>query len=146
MKSMSIAPLACASPAFFGHWRHERSSRMEDSQVDIHPRSAQYRRVRRKQILISPTQPGGGDEVAPRQLVIEGLRRMGWSEADLRSQRKGEPRKVDLAWELRSQTTMPLAWIAERLNMGTRGHLAWLLQQRGKSQPAAPANQRLRRI
>ena len=71
---------------------------------------------------------------------------MGWSEADLRAHRKGEPRKVDLAWELGSQTTMPLAWIAERLNMGTRGHLACLLQQRGKSQPAAPASQRLRRI
>ena len=84
--------------------------------------------------------------MAPRQLVIEGLERMGWSEADLRSHRKGEPRKVDLAWELGSQTTMPLAWIAERLNLGTRGHLAWLLQQRGKSQPAAPASQRLRRI
>ena len=80
------------------------------------------------------------------QLVIEGLKRMGWSEADLRAQRKGEPRKVDLAWELRSQTTMPLAWIAERLNMGTRGHLAWLLQQRGKSRHAAPADQRLLRI
>jgi hypothetical protein len=51
-----------------------------------------------------------------------------------------------LAWELRSQTTMPLAWIAERLSMGTRGDLAWLLQQRGKSRQAAPANESLIRI
>ena len=43
---------------------------------------------------------------------------MGWSEADLKARRKGEPRKVELAWELRSRTTMPLAWIAERLNLG----------------------------
>ena len=71
---------------------------------------------------------------------------MGWSEADLRSHRKGEPRKVDLAWELRSQTTLPLAWTAERLNLGTRGHLAWWRQQRGQSRHAAPANQRLLRI
>ena len=78
--------------------------------------------------------------------MIEGLERMGWSEADLRSHRKGEPRKVDLAWELGSQTTMPLAWIAERLNLGPRGHLAWLLQQRGKNRHAAPVNQRLLRI
>ena len=85
------------------------------------------------------------EAVQAEQLVIEGLKRMGWSEPDLRARRKGEPRKVDLAWKLRSQTTMPLAWIAERLNMGTRGHLAWLLQQRGKSRPAAPANQRLLR-
>jgi hypothetical protein len=75
------------------------------------------------------------------RLVVEGLKRMGWSEADLRARRKGEPRKVELAWELRSQTTMPLAWIAERLNMGTRGHLPWLLQQRGKSRRAAPTDQ-----
>ncbi len=45
------------------------------------------------------------------------------------------------AWELRSQTTMPLAWTAERLHMGSRGHLAWLLQRRGKSWHAAPADQ-----
>jgi len=83
------------------------------------------------------------EAVQAEQVVIAGLKRMGWREADLRARRKGEPRKVDLAWKLRSQTTMPLAWIAERLNMGTRGHLAWLLQQRGKSRPAAPANQRL---
>ena len=80
------------------------------------------------------------------RLVIGGLEGMGWSEADLSARRKGEPKKVDLAWDLRSQTTMPLAWIAERLNIGTRGHLAWLLQQRGKSRHTAPANQRLLRI
>ena len=68
---------------------------------------------------------------------------MGWSEADLKARRKGEPRKVDLAWKLRSQTTLPLAWIAERLSMGTRGHLAWLLQQRSDKLPAYPTDQRL---
>jgi hypothetical protein len=73
-------------------------------------------------------------------------KQMGWSEADLKARWKGEPRKVELAWELRAQTTMPLAWIAERLNMGTRGHLAWLLQRRGQSRLAAPADQCLLRI
>ena len=65
--------------------------------------------------------------------VVEGLKRMGWSEAELRARRKGEPRKVKLAQELRSKTTMRLAWIAERLNMGSRGYLAWLLGQRRKA-------------
>ena len=74
---------------------------------------------------------------------MAGLKRMGWSEADLKARRKGEPRKVDLAWKLRSQTTLPLAWIAERLSMGTRGHLAWLLQQRRDKLPAWPTDQRL---
>ena len=74
------------------------------------------------------------------RLVIAGLKRLGWREADLGARRMGEPRKVDLAWKLRSQTTMPLAWIAERLHMGSRGHLAWLLQRRGKSRHAAPTD------
>jgi hypothetical protein len=78
--------------------------------------------------------------------VVEGLKRLGWSKADLKARRKGEPRKVELAWELRSRTTMPLAWIAERLNMGTRGHLAWLLQRGGQSRHAAPADQCLLKI
>ena len=64
------------------------------------------------------------------RLVAEGLQRLGWSEADLQARRKGEPRKIELAGQLRAQTTMPLAWITTRLNMGSRGHLAWLLQQR----------------
>jgi len=84
------------------------------------------------------------EAVQAERRVVEGLKRMGWSEADLKGRRKGEPRKVELSWELRSRTTMPLAWIAERLNMGTRGHLAWLLHHRGQCQPAAPADQCLR--
>jgi hypothetical protein len=77
------------------------------------------------------------------RLVAEGLKRMGWSEADLKAHRKGEPRKVALARELRSRTTMPLAWVAERLSLGTRGHLAWLLQRRGKSRLAVTSDQSL---
>ena len=70
-------------------------------------------------------------------------KRMGWREAVLSARRKGEPRKVALAWELRLQTAMPLAWIAERLNMDSRGHLAWLLHHRGQSRLAVPADQGL---
>ena len=81
--------------------------------------------------------------VRAERLVAEGLQRMGWSQADLQERRKGEPRKVALAGQLRSQTTMPLAWIAERLHMGSRGHLAWLLQQGSRSRPSAPSNQAL---
>ncbi len=83
------------------------------------------------------------EAVRAERLVAAGLKRRKWREADLRARRKGEPGKVELAWELRSKTTMPLAWIAERLNMGTRGHLAWLLQRRGQGRPAASAPQPL---
>ncbi|HEY4076846.1 MAG TPA: hypothetical protein VGM26_07925, partial [Rhizomicrobium sp.] len=56
-----------------------------------------------------------------------GLKWMVWTQADLAKRRKGEAGKVRLAAELRSQTTMPLAWIAARLQMGSRGYLTWLL-------------------
>jgi hypothetical protein len=45
--------------------------------------------------------------------VVEGLKRLRWTEADLSARRKRERGKVQLAWELRSKTTMPLAWIAQ---------------------------------
>jgi hypothetical protein len=83
------------------------------------------------------------ETVQAERLVVEGLRRMGWIEADLKAHRKGEPRKFALARELRSRTTMPLAWIAERLGMGSRGHLAWLLQQRRRGGRVAPTSQAL---
>jgi hypothetical protein len=49
---------------------------------------------------------------------------MRWSEADLKARRKGDLRKVKLAQRLRSQTTLPLPKIAERLNRGAEG--IWL--------------------
>jgi hypothetical protein len=52
---------------------------------------------------------------------------------ELSKRRKGDPGKLGLAKELRSQTTMPLGWIAQRLHMGTRGYLAWLLQRGAKA-------------
>jgi len=41
---------------------------------------------------------------------------------------------------MRSKPTMPLAWIAERLNMGSRGHLAWLLRGLGRGRLVAPTD------
>ena len=61
------------------------------------------------------------------RLVAQGLKRLKWTEADLGARRKGAPGKVKLARELRMKTTMPLAWIADRLSMGSRGYLAFLL-------------------
>jgi hypothetical protein len=75
------------------------------------------------------------------RLVVEGLKRLRKSEADLGARRMGERGKVQLARELRSKTTMPLAWIAARLNMGSRGHLAWLLQERGSGRLTARTDQ-----
>jgi hypothetical protein len=52
--------------------------------------------------------------------------------------RKGHPFKIKLAMRLRSQTTVPLDWLAERLKMGTRGHLAHLLYRQEQSAPGKP--------
>ena len=52
---------------------------------------------------------------------------MGWTEKDFAARRKGDPAKVKLAAEVPVGTAMPLAWIAERLAMGSRGYLTWLL-------------------
>ena len=71
-------------------------------------------------------------EAQAQRLVKEGLTRMKWKEKDLQERRKGDARKVRLACELRAKTTMPLAWIAERLKMGSRGYLTWLLYRHGK--------------
>jgi len=57
------------------------------------------------------------------------LKRLGWTAAELRGRRKGDPQKVELAWRMRAETTMTLAWIAEELNMSAGGLLANLLRQ-----------------
>jgi REP-associated tyrosine transposase len=75
-------------------------------------------------------------EARAERLLDEALVRMGWTKDHLRARLKGDPHKVQIARELRARTTMPLAWIAEQLNMGSRGYLAWLLQR----PTTAPAN------
>jgi hypothetical protein len=62
------------------------------------------------------------------RMVVEGLGRLGWAEQELRRRRKGDKKKVRLARQLREQTTMSLAWIAERLQMGRWTYVSSLLQ------------------
>ena len=67
------------------------------------------------------------------------LKRKGWTEDDLRVRRKGDVFRVRLAQRLRVETTVTLKWIAERLRMGTRGHLTHLLYwRRRKKQGKKP--------
>lgn len=66
------------------------------------------------------------------RLVKEELARLGWQDSHLRQRRKGDAEKVRLATRLRKETTMTLGWIAERLQMGTKTHLAHLLYWQGR--------------
>jgi len=68
-------------------------------------------------------------EARAERWVKDKLKAMGWKEKELAARRKGDPDKIRLAAELRAQTTMPLAWIAQRLAMGSRGYLTWLLHR-----------------
>jgi putative transposase len=62
-------------------------------------------------------------------IVCKELRRVGWREQELQDRPKCDGRKVALAMELRRRTTMPLKWVAQRLNMGTWTNLSNLLSQ-----------------
>ncbi len=60
------------------------------------------------------------------------LRKLGWDEEELERRRKGDPQKIKIALCLRQETTMTLAWVASRLKMGTKTHLAHLLYWQGR--------------
>jgi REP-associated tyrosine transposase len=71
-------------------------------------------------------------EARAQRLIEQALHKKGWSADELKARRKGDTFKVRLAEQLRAQTTVTAAWIAERLPMGTRGHLTHLLYRRNK--------------
>jgi REP element-mobilizing transposase RayT len=76
-------------------------------------------------------------EAKAERLIEEALRLEGLRAEHLASWRKGHPFKLKLAMKLREQTTVTVAWIAERLAMGSRGHLMHLLYKSGKGQRSA---------
>jgi hypothetical protein len=79
-------------------------------------------------------------EAKAERLVGEALREDGVPEDQLKTWKKGHPYKMNLALRLRAETTVTIGWVAERLHMGTRGHLAHLLwkTRRGVASPTAP--------
>ena len=64
-------------------------------------------------------------------IVAEELAQRQWKTEDLAAMRKGDAEKVAIARRLRRETTMTLAWIAARLRMGSKTHLAHLLYWAG---------------
>jgi hypothetical protein len=77
-------------------------------------------------------------------LIHEALCAQGVPEEQLGRWRKGHPFKIKLALRLRTETTVTLDWIAKRLNMGTRGHLAHLLYRHTHSRLQPPSTDQLR--
>jgi hypothetical protein len=66
-------------------------------------------------------------EAKAKRIVTEEMKRRKWDEKSLVARRKGDAGKVAIAQRLRRETTVTLAWIANRLQMGTQTHLAHLL-------------------
>lgn len=76
-------------------------------------------------------------EQKAQRIIAQELARAGWEEADLACGLKNDPRKLAIAARLRKETTLPIKWIAARLQMGTtksaRSMLHRWMHQSGKS-------------
>jgi REP-associated tyrosine transposase len=73
-------------------------------------------------------------EAQAERIVRQELTRRKWDEKSLAARRKGDAVKVAIAQRLRQKTTMTLAWIAARMQMGTPTHLAHLLYWKRRNQ------------
>jgi REP element-mobilizing transposase RayT len=110
--------------------------------------SEQFRRELLEQVHTAPGPSHFGEavheavEVRAERLVSQALQRLGWTELDLVDRPKSHPAKLQLAHQLRAQTTLSVAWVAQRLSMGSRAHLAWLLKggkPSKRTQPDGPS-------
>jgi hypothetical protein len=63
-------------------------------------------------------------EEKARRIIGEELARLHWRKEELARSAKGDARKVRIAGRLRAETTVPLKWIAQELNMGVWTHVA----------------------
>ncbi len=70
------------------------------------------------------------EEAKAQRIVQEGLKEFGWKEKELASRAKGDRNKVKLARRLRTETTMSLKWIAQRLEMGVWTYVSNLLHEK----------------
>jgi hypothetical protein len=74
------------------------------------------------------------------RIIGEEMSRLGWKETELACRLKNDPGKLAIAARVRTETPLPIKWIAERLQMGTSKSLKPMLlhwtQVHGK-----PANQ-----
>jgi hypothetical protein len=67
------------------------------------------------------------DTARAEQLVRKALAQLGWREKDLALHPKRHQSKIKIARQLRAQTPMTYAWIANRLHMGRASYVCRLL-------------------
>ena len=61
----------------------------------------------------------GSAQAKAQGIEAEDLKRLGWKEADLKSRRKNDPDKLEMAARLRRETTLTIKAIAARVSLGT---------------------------
>ena len=112
---------------------------MEERGQEDRSGRADYRKIRRgwyfgqdefrRELLQQVNQQKGAHHQGPEgreseeekgeRLVKMGLKEAGLKEAELALRRKGDPVKMALLRQLRRETTLPLRWICQRLEMGS---------------------------
>lgn len=78
---------------------------------------------------------GESAEARPKRIVADELERLGWTAADLRRRRRKDPDKLRIAARLRRETTLTVAWIAARRDLGTRKGASSRRQEWKRSAP-----------
>jgi len=78
------------------------------------------------------------------RILAEELDRLGWTVDQLHRRPKSDPYKLAIALRLRSETTMSLKWISQRLECGTWMHLTRRLYEARKVSPRPDNNPELR--
>jgi hypothetical protein len=63
---------------------------------------------------------------------MEELSRRGWTESDLATRQRSDPGKVAIAVRLRNETTLPVKWIAARVQIGTAKGAKSVLHRSGR--------------
>ena len=76
------------------------------------------------------------------RIIGEEMSRLGWKETELACRLKNDPAKLAVAARVRTETTLPIKWITELLQMSTSKSLKPLLlhwtQAHGKSGNKSP--------
>src|ERR1035438_3435462 len=68
------------------------------------------------------------------RILSEELSRRGWTESDLAARRRSDPDKLAIAVRLRNETTLPVQWVAARVQIGTAKGAKAVLHRSGRGQ------------
>jgi hypothetical protein len=86
-------------------------------------------KVRRNQTYRSGPIHHRHDEKEAERIVVEGLIRLGMEEDELADPPGSDPTKLAIATDVRANTAVPMAWIAERLQMRSAANVSQQLRR-----------------